>query len=533
MSRFSPLVAVGLALCCDAALSAAAEPSYDGSHAAAIARSAGPEPGEAEYLRSHDHRRQAPGAPFAPEKAAAKKHKEAQEKSLAQGRYTAETDRAWTVMLVKQGIVSKQVGAKVLKALENIPAGGEDALKKRLKDEDLASVVNYGRTLQEPMSRMILRDKLLDVMDATLGALRATLDVADANDDTIKPVQPHHTHAPPHTYAAYLLAVYGNLARGLEHLELAYRHANECTAGCGATSGTGWPVDRQLVSDLLGFDRLMEPTYECEGAQDYALSTLFATSHVMTTLSRSAMDHNIWASEDVAMMHVTGPWQGTSSLMPQKAIMGSSFERTRIDANNVFGDMLSGLVALKGEPLGDMLPIYTAWHRAGPALCEAEKSLTLFAALLRAVVPDRPRMLQMTCDGFSGTPDLAVKLIRDKGYGGRRAHRICAVFVRLARQRGLRPYETTGELLDEAARTADETPPGLSTAEVREMLDPEKFIQRHNNVGDPHPDESRRMLALRRTTLAEAEQRQAKRRTQLEEADRRLSAEIQAILGQE
>ena len=144
--------------------------------------------------------------------------------------YTAQTDRAWVVMLTKTGLVPRQQAAKVLAALEGAEAGGEDALKKRLKgDEDLASVVNYGRTLQEPMSRMLLRDHQLDVFAQLLKAMEATLDVAERHAETIMPGCTHMAHAQPTTYGAYLLASYDGLARGLEQLELAYKHTNENT----------------------------------------------------------------------------------------------------------------------------------------------------------------------------------------------------------------------------------------------------------------------------------------------------------------
>lgn len=91
--------------------------------------------------------------------------------------------------------------------------------------------------------------------------------------------------------------------------------------------------------------------------------------------------------------------------------------------------------------------------------------------------------------------------------------------------------EQTGALLDEAARISDEEPPRLSTEEVREQLDPVEFIKRHNNLGDPAPEESRRMIDLRRKTLAVAGSRHAERLARLEKAAKRLDAEIEAVLG--
>ena len=41
-----------------------------------------------------------------------------------------------------------------------------------------------------------------------------------------------------------------------------YRHTNQNSGGCGACSGTGWPTDREIITDLLGFDSTIEPAYD-------------------------------------------------------------------------------------------------------------------------------------------------------------------------------------------------------------------------------------------------------------------------------
>ena len=492
-----------------------------------------------EYLRSHEHRRHAPGAPEAVER----RYYERRLRSELEEVFNylparSQVDQAWTVMLLKQGLISKETAVKLLTALEGADQqkgyGGEYWLKQRLDgDEDTASAVNLGRTLQEPMSRLMLRRKLMHVLELTLESLETTLEVADGNTETVMAGQTHLSHAQPTTYAAYLLSVHDGLFRGLEQLELAYKHTNENSAGCGALAGTGWPVDRQMVTELLGFDSLVEPTYDCEGGQDHALTILFALTNFATLLSRTAMDHNIWSMEEIRMIKVPGRWCGVSSLMPQKAIPGSQLERIRIDACNVIGETVTGVVACKGEPHGDMLPIYEGYRGALRGLCHAERALGNYFSILPAIEPDKERMLHLAREGFSATPDLAVKLIRDKGYGSRRAHRICSTFVRIARERGIKPYETAGELLDEAARIVEEEPPRLSTEEVRGCLDPVQFIKRHNNLGDPAPEESRRMIRLRRESLAKAKGRHAERVARIEAADQRLNAEVAAIVGQD
>ena len=344
--------------------------------------------------------------------------------------------------------------------------------------------------------------------------------------------QTHLSHAQPTTYGAYLIAVHDGIARSLELMEVAYKHTNMSSAGCGACSGAGWPADRELVAELLGFDCLVEPAYDCEPGQDHALHILFALTSLGVVLSRSAMDFNIWGMEEVRMVTVDPAWHGVSSMMPQKSIPGSEFERVRLEASIVVGNMVTGVVSNKGEPYSDMLPIYEGWRHALTALCHIEKALGFFNGLMPATTPNKERMLEYAREGFAATPDLAVKLIRDRGYGGRRAHRICATMVNIARSRGIRPFEATGELLDEAARVADETPPGLSTEDVREMLDPVKFIERRTNLGDPRPDESRRLIGLRRDALAQARERHADRVAVVEKAAKKLATEVAAIVGE-
>lgn len=494
---------------------------------------------ELEFLGSHSHRSHAagPATSQATHFGTPAKHAAAERRRVSNRyRYAKFMDQAWTVMLYKQGIIDRDVAVKVLTALAPSATGGEGKLKSLLGgDEDTAAVPQLGRTLQEPMARMQLRDKQLDVIDATHEFLEVLLDAIERHADTIMPGMTHMAHAQPTTYGAYLLSVHDGVYRGLEHLELAYRHTNENSGGCGATSGTGWPVDRYLVTELLGFDKLVEPTYDGEAGQDYAMNTLFALSNLMITLSRTAMDHGIWGMDGYRTHTLPAAHLGVSSLMPQKAHSGSAYERIRISVNNVIGATTIGMLGLKGEPHADVLPSYQAAYRAPNAgaigaLCETEMTLVIFSDMIKTMNVDREKLLQLTRDGWGCTPDLVVKLVGDKGYGGRRAHRICAVMVRLAREhRGLKPYELTGTMLDEAARVAKEEEPGLTTEEVRDMMDPVQFIERHRNTGDPHPKETARMVESRRRQLADSRAQQATRRGKIQEAMERLDREVAAI----
>ncbi|MBT3380705.1 MAG: hypothetical protein HN742_15215 [Lentisphaerae bacterium] len=487
-----------------------------------------------DYQRATDHHRTCPGTPPAEEWTYYSKRLNTElGAALNQTEALLQTNRAWTIMLFEQGLITQATAVALANALdlaeEQSVNPTEYWLKRHIKDEDVASAINLGRTLQEPMSRLQQRRKLIHVFEGLVRCLETLLEKINEHAATIVPGMTHLTHAQPTTYGAYLLSVFDGLWRGIEQLELAYEHVNECSAGCGALAGTGWPVDRLRVAQLLAMDRLVEPAYDCEAGQDHALTVLFAVTNIAVLLSRTAMDHNVWGMESVEWLRVPSEWSGVSSLMPQKSIDGSQFERIRIQADDIIGQMVTGVVSMKGEPHSDMLPIYEAYRGALRALCHLEMGLGFFTGLVRELELDAPKLLKLTREGFGAAPDLAIRLIRDHGYGARRAHRTCATFVRYARERGTPANQTTGALLDEAATFLDYPAPHLSTDDVRDALDPVAFLERHNNLGDPAPAETQRLADIRRKRLEQAAARHDLRAQNVQNVSCVLSEAIEAI----
>lgn len=441
-------------------------------------------------------------------------------------------DQAWTLMLHKQGIITEGEAQKVLSVLDTLEVGNESNLRKVL-DEHHASIPYFGKTMVEPIPRIEIREKLLDVIDAIHELQNVLLDEVEEHSGTIMPGMTHMAHAQPTTYGDYLLAFYDGISRGLEYLELAYKHTNRNNGGCGATSGAGFPVDREFISELLGFDETLELTYDAEPGQDWVMSTLNALSNLALVISRTAMDYSIWGMEGYGTHNMAA---GASSFMPHKAHAGSEWEQIRISVNNILGANIVGILALNKSPLQDNLEIYQAAYRsphigAIGALCEMEMLAKLLAIDVEAVKVDKVKLLQLTRDGWGCTTDLVAKLVIDKGLEVRQAHRICAVMVRVARvHRNVKPYELTGEMLDEAARLSNDPEPHLTTEELLEIMDPVKFIERHNQIGEPNPKETVRMVNDRREKLKESEQQQKRRRGKIEAGYKKLRDEIDKII---
>jgi argininosuccinate lyase len=452
--------------------------------------------------------------------------------------YCTQTDLAWIVCLHRAKILDTETAATVLKGLRQLlitggSQSGEASLIPELdNDEDLGSLINLGRTMQEPMSRLQLRDQMVDFFDYFLDFMTTIASFAEENADTIMPGHTHFSQANPITLANYALSIFDNMHRGLEQLELSYKLINKNSGGCGATSGTVWPVDRLYLTELLGFDELLEVTYDCEASQDHTMHLMFSLSNIVNTLSKLTMDIEIWGMEEIDMVRVDRSFGGVSSMMPQKCHNGT-VETLRNTISNLLGMMVSGVFFGNSEPHGDVMAMYSLPEKGIESLLIAKNIIRVSGVYLQNLHPQKENMLEHVRQGYSCMTEVVVHMVHEYGYGGRRAHRICAHLTRIARDSKIKAPELTGKMLDEAAVICGEESPGMTTAELQKCLDPVEFIKNHNNIGGPAPSETERMVKKRREIIAAAKKRQKERRKRILDGKKMLEKEISAICSQQ
>ena len=73
--------------------------------------------------------------------------------------------------------------------------------------------------------------------------------------------------------------------------------------GAAAITTTGFPIDRDLVAQLLGFAGPLQNSYGCIAAVDYVTSTYGALELLMLHLGRPIQDLQFWTSFEVGKFH--------------------------------------------------------------------------------------------------------------------------------------------------------------------------------------------------------------------------------------
>src|SRR5207302_9658069 len=110
----------------------------------------------------------------------------------------------------------------------------------------------------------------IDQVDGDIAALGRTL-VARAQDgvDALLPGYTHGQRAQPVRWAYVLLAHAWPLVRDRQRLADARRRVAELPFGSGAIAGSGFPVDRVLLKEALGFRAVSSNALDVTGDRDF------------------------------------------------------------------------------------------------------------------------------------------------------------------------------------------------------------------------------------------------------------------------
>lgn len=363
--------------------------------------------------------------------------------------------------------------------LEDVHMNIEAALTSRIGIT--GKKLHTGRSRNDQVAtdiRLYLRDEI----DATLAVLKrlqlGILDLAGKNTDTIMPGFTHLQTAQPVTFGHHLLAWFEMLFRDSERLIDCRKRVNRMPLGSAALAGTTYPIDRNYTAELLGFEAVSENSLDGVSDRDFAIEFNAAASLIMMHLSRMSEELILWTSAQFKFVQIPDRFCTGSSIMPQKKNPDVP-ELVRGKSGRVFGDLISLLTLMKGQPLAynkdnqeDKEPLFDA-------IDTVRGSLMAFADMVPALVPNVASMREAALRGFSTATDLADYLVK-KGVAFRDAHEIVGKAVAL----GVQEEKDLSELtLEQLQQFSD-----LITADVFDLaLTLEASVSARDHLGGTAP----------------------------------------------
>ena len=367
--------------------------------------------------------------------------------------------------------------------------------------EDVAGRLHTARSRNDidmTMYRMRQREFILGLLAASFELRRALLDIVDRHLETVFAVHTHTQRAQPTTVAHYMLAVVEQLERDAPRLEGAYERTNRNPLGACAITGTGFPIDRQLTSDLLGFCGPTGNTYGSIATVDYLLESTSATSVLLAGLGRFVQDLLLWCTSEFSYVRFGDGFVQSSSIMPQKR-NPVAIEHARAIGSKALGQAQAVLTSVHNTPFGDIVdteddlqPLVFSTFR------DATRAVKLIAAAMATAEFDAERLEARAADGWTTLTELADTLVRDHQLPFRTAHAITASLI-AARERD--PRGPLSALLAAASNELLGAPLAYSEEALAEILSPRHFVKVRRTLGGPAPEQTTRAAAASRGQL--------------------------------
>ena len=358
-----------------------------------------------------------------------------------------------TQMLVKQKIISKKKGSRIiwgLKKIRNEIKKNKFTFSKKYEDihlnieKRLFTIIGmdagYLHTARSRNDQVITDFKLWvkkayeEIVTNLNDLIKSFLKKSEKNIHTIMPGFTHLKNAQPISFAHYLLAYIEMFKRDKKRFTSNIDYINESPLGVCALAGTSYKIDRNFTSKKLGFKKPTNNSIDTVSDRDFALDFLSSASICAMHISRLAEELIIWNSDAFKLIKFDDKMLTGSSMMPQKKNPDPA-ELIRGRAGKNFGSLQAMLTTMKGLPLSyykDMQEDKSLVFNSYDTLME---SIIITNELVKALNPNKERMLSLSNEGYTTATDFADYLVQNNNLSFREAYKISAKLVNYAERK--------------------------------------------------------------------------------------------------
>ncbi len=353
---------------------------------------------------------------------------------------------AHATMLGKQNIIDPKEAELIVQGLKDILADIESGvLEFDMTAEDIHMFVEAeltkrlgetGKRLHTARSRndqvaldirMYLKDETKEI-EVLVKELAETLcDIAEEHTETVMPGYTHLQRAQPITFGHHLMAYVQMLLRDIGRLQDTYKRMNVMPLGSGALASTTYPIDRRLVSDLLGFSAPTQNSLDGVSDRDFCIELAGAVATLMMHLSRLSEEVILWCSWEFKFIELDDAYSTGSSIMPQKKNPDIT-ELVRGKTARAIGNLTTLLTMMKGLPLAYNKDMQEDKEAVFDSCKTAKLCVSTMTPMLKTMKVLKENMRNAAASGFINATDCADYLVK-KGMAFRDAYKITGTLV--------------------------------------------------------------------------------------------------------
>ena len=426
------------------------------------------------------------------------------------------TNFAHTLMLKEQNIIDGEIADKILGALDQLKEEGYNALVFDPSVEDIhMAIENYVTEKIGPEAgfmhtaksrndqvatdiRLVLRDRIIEIQVGILEFIEGLVELAGQHLETVFIGYTHLQYAQPITIAHHLMAHVQALKRDYERLDDTYKRVNLNPLGSAAMTTTSFPINRQLTTDLLGFDDYLRNSMDGVSSRDFISETVFDLSALCSTLAKICEELILWSTYEFGIIEMADEYSSTSSIMPQKKNPDVA-ELARGKSTIATGELMTILSILKAIPYTYNRDLQEITPHLWNAVDVTKDTLSIVTKMLLSVKFNEDRCLELAGTNFATATDLADIMVREKKIPFRTAHKIVGRIVNEATAHGLTEKDVTSQYIDEIAEELGFDKLELDDELVQKALNPLENVKMRTVPGGPSPE----MVEIARADIKE------------------------------
>lgn len=333
--------------------------------------------------------------------------------------FTVGHDREMDVFLAKYDVLGSMAHITMLEAVGLLETSELKSLLVELKNiyfltENNQFVIEDGVEDVHSQVEMLLTRKLGDIgkkihsgrsrndqvlvdlklfsraeIEKTVSAVTELFEVLISQSNKYKAVLlPGYTHlqvAMPSSFGLWFGAYAESLADDLQLLLSAWKITNRNPLGSAAGYGSSFPLDRQLTTDLLGFDSMnYNVVYAQMGRGKMERTVANALASVAATVAKLAFDACMFTSQNFGFIKLPDEFTTGSSIMPHKK-NPDVFELTRAKCNKLQSLPQQIMMITNNLPSGYFRDLQLIKEVFIPAFAELNDCLEMTAMMVQNV----------------------------------------------------------------------------------------------------------------------------------------------------
>lgn len=253
---------------------------------------------------------------------------------------------------------------------------------------DMGKKIHSGRSRNDQVLvdlKLFTRDRLRGIVEAVKALFDILIKQSNRHKDVLLPGYTHLQIAMPSSFGLWFGAYAEALADDMLFLRAAFDQSNRNPLGSAAGYGNSFPLNRQMTTDLLGFESM---NYNVVYAQmtrgKLERNVAYAMASVAATLSRLAFDACMYNSQNFGFIKLPDDCTTGSSIMPHKK-NPDVFELTRAKCNRLQALPQEITLMTNNLPSGYFRDMQLVKEVFIPAFDMLEECITMVAYMLEHI----------------------------------------------------------------------------------------------------------------------------------------------------